>query len=179
MGAQLVDRCRNSDKLIRKGPTGGASRLGRAAFAMAGAMVALVASSPEAAAQSGKLESAYVVLGGQGAIARAIFSGTTECPTIDLGGAAERMSVRANPDIGDKPAFPVLVCETLIPPRTASAAIGARKLPLPASRSSPRLPCSATPAAGSRPRMTNSSTMMTIPAASRTATARRSGRSRG
>jgi hypothetical protein len=47
---------------------------------MAGAMVALVASSPDAAAQSGKLESAYVVLGGEGAIARAILSDATECP---------------------------------------------------------------------------------------------------
>jgi len=126
MGARL-NRRRNSDNLVRKRQIGYASRLGCAALAMAGAMVALVALHPEAAAQSGKLESSYVVLGGEGAIARAVLSDATECPMIEIGGVARRMSIRARPDA----AFPVLVCEAPIPPGTASAAIQGRGLPLP------------------------------------------------
>ena len=80
-----------------------------------------------AGAQQAKLETAYVVLGADGAIARAVVSGAAECPSIDLDGAAARMSVRAQPDA----AFPVLVCEAPIPPGTASAAIQGRGLPLP------------------------------------------------
>ncbi len=102
----------------------------RAALALSGALVALLASVPDAAAQSGKLEYAYVVLGGHGAIARTILSGTMECPTINLGGAAERMNVRAPAD----DAFPVLVCETLMPPGTTSATIDGGLLPLPPLR---------------------------------------------
>jgi len=97
------------------------------AFALAGAIVALAALTAPATAQAGKLETAYVVLGGVGAIARAILSDTTECPIIEISGIAERMSVRARADA----AFPVLTCETPIPPGTASAAIGGRPLPLP------------------------------------------------
>jgi hypothetical protein len=41
------------------------------------------------------------------------------------------MRVRARPDGGSNPAFPVLVCEAPIPSGTASAAIEGRALPLP------------------------------------------------
>ncbi|MFY9623624.1 MAG: hypothetical protein WAJ91_04435 [Rhodoplanes sp.] len=37
-----------------------------------------------AGAQQAKLETAYVVLGADGAIARAVASGAAECPSIDL-----------------------------------------------------------------------------------------------
>ncbi|MGZ9086891.1 MAG: hypothetical protein ACXW3R_15460 [Rhodoplanes sp.] len=98
------------------------------AAALAGAVLALAVLAPSpAAAQSGKIETAYVVLGEDGAIARAILSNTSECPTIDVGGVAERMSVRAGADA----AFQVLVCEAPIPPGTSSAAIGGRRLPVP------------------------------------------------
>lgn len=96
-------------------------------LALAGALGALAFSPDPAAARSARLESAYVVLGGQGAIARAILTRTSRCPTIRIGRATRRMSVRAKPD----GAFPVLVCETLIPRGTTSAAIGRRNLPLP------------------------------------------------
>src|SRR5438128_1744948 len=75
------------------------------------------------AAQSGKLEAAYVVLGGEGTVARAILSDTAECPAITLGTLPSPMRVRAKPDGGDRPAFPVLVCEASIPSGTTSAAI--------------------------------------------------------
>jgi hypothetical protein len=93
---------------------------------------ALAALTPApAAAQSGKLEAAYVVLGGEGTVARAILSDTAECPTITFGTTPSPMRVRAKPDGGDKPAFPVLVCEASIRSGTTSAAIEGRALPLP------------------------------------------------
>ena len=82
-------------------------------------------------AQSGKLEAAYVVLGGEGAVARAILSDTAECPAIIIGTASSPMRVRAKPDSGDNAAFPVLVCEASIPSGATSAAIEGRALPLP------------------------------------------------
>jgi hypothetical protein len=103
-------------------------RIGHVSFALAGALGVLAFSSPDpAAARSAKLETAYVVLGGQGAIARAILTATNKCPPIRVGRSTKRMSVRARPN----GAFPVLVCETLIPRGTTSAAIGRRDLPLP------------------------------------------------
>ncbi len=99
-----------------------------AALALGAASATLIALAPGSVnAQSANLETAYVVLGADSAIVRAVLSGATECPMIDHGGAAERMSVRARPD----DAFPVLVCETPIPTGTASAAIEGRVLPLP------------------------------------------------
>ena len=108
--------------------TGGVSRRS-AAFVFCALLALLLPLAPgSAGAQPAKLETAYVVLGADGAIARAVLSGATECPSIDFGGgAAAPMSVRARPDA----AFPVLVCEALIPPGTASAAIEGRALPLP------------------------------------------------
>ncbi len=84
-----------------------------------------------AAAQTGTLEAAYVVLGGAGAVARAILSGTRECPAITLDGDTRAMHVRAAPETGANPAFPVLVCEAPIPADTAAAEILGRGLPLP------------------------------------------------
>ena len=101
---------------------------GHVSFALAGALGVLAFSSPDpAAARSAKLETAYVVLGGQGAIARTILTATNKCPPIRVGRSTKRMSVRARPN----GAFPVLVCETLISRGTTSAAIGRRDLPLP------------------------------------------------
>lgn len=80
-----------------------------------------------AEAQPSKLEAAYVVLGPQGAVARAILSDATGCPTITIDGAPQPMSVRAPPDA----MFPVLVCETQIPATAVSAALANTPLPLP------------------------------------------------
>jgi hypothetical protein len=102
-------------------------RLGRIGIACAYIAVALT----PAAGQSGKLEAAYVVLGGDGTVARAILTGTAACPAIMLGDAAKPMSVRAVPDTGGNPAFPVLVCEAAISPDVTAAAIEGRPLPLP------------------------------------------------
>ena len=84
-----------------------------------------------ATAQSAKLEAAYVVVGGEGAVARAILSDTAECPAITIGTSPGPMRVRAKPDSGDKAAFPILVCEAPIPSDATSAAIEGRALPLP------------------------------------------------
>jgi hypothetical protein len=128
MSPRSVAPCRTPGKSVSKRRIRGSARIRPAALALGGAILALAAPIPNpAAAPAGKLETAYVVLGGEGAIARAILADTTECPMIDVGGAAERMSVRARADL----AFPVLVCETRIPPGMVSAAIGERNLPLP------------------------------------------------
>jgi Calcineurin-like phosphoesterase len=114
--------------IIAASRTCGFLRWRAAALVLCGMLAMPLATPPGSAdAQSAKLETAYVVLGADGAIARAILSDATECPMIDIGGAAERMSIRARPDA----AFPVHVCETPIPPGTTSAAIEGRVLPLP------------------------------------------------
>ena len=72
-----------------------------------------------------------MVVGGEGAVARAILSDTAECPAITIGTSPGPMRVRAKPDSGDKAAFPILVCEAPIPSDATSAAIEGRALPLP------------------------------------------------
>jgi calcineurin-like phosphoesterase family protein len=84
-----------------------------------------------AAAQPSKLEAAYVVLGAQGAIARAVLSDTTQCPAITIDGTRQAMTVRALPDTGPNAPFPVLVCELPLPPGAASANIENSPLPVP------------------------------------------------
>src|SRR5947207_9039385 len=84
----------------------------------------------------------FVVLAAEGApIARAITSAAA-CPDIELDGDARAMSVRAPPGTmplrptlsapaNSKPsAFPVLTCESSIPPGTTRATIAGRALPL-------------------------------------------------
>src|SRR5262249_49104114 len=93
-----------------------ASRLdGRAPQTLAGLFALACALMPAAAtAQPSKLESAYVVLGPQGALARVIVADAVRCPSISIDGSEQAMKVRALPDA----AFPVLVCEL---PLTAGA----------------------------------------------------------
>jgi len=107
----------------------------RSAFALV-----LAVSVPASVAQAkSKLEFAYVVLGAQGAVARAVYTDATTCPSLALasqsGKSTQPMSVRALPQSADasdkKPAFPVLVCELSIPAGTTAAAVGKQKLPLP------------------------------------------------
>ena len=83
------------------------------------------------AADAQSLEATYVVLGAQGAIARAVLTGTTHCPAISIDGAAREMNVRALPDRGPGGPFPVLVCEMSIPAGAGSASIANSPLPLP------------------------------------------------
>src|SRR5215207_6456710 len=80
---------------------------------------------------SAKLESSFVVLGPQGAIARAVLSDAMHCPSIRVGDSVQPMNIRAMPDAGTDQAFPVLVCELLIPEAITSATLDAKKLPLP------------------------------------------------
>ena len=49
-------------------------------------------------AQSPRLEAAYVVLGPQGAVARAVLAEGSACPAITIDGAQQPMTVRAQPD---------------------------------------------------------------------------------
>src|SRR5215470_11591419 len=88
---------------------------------------ALVLTLVPAAAGAQTLEAAYVVLGPQGPVARAVLANATQCPAITVDGAQQAMTVRAPPDAS----FPVLVCERLIPATAASASIGTTALPLP------------------------------------------------
>src|SRR4051794_27543171 len=78
-------------------------------LAAAAAALALAAVwAPRAAdAQPSKLEAAYVVLGPQGPVARAVLAQAGSCPDITIDGAQQPMSVRALPDA----TFPILVCE--------------------------------------------------------------------
>ena len=93
-------------------------------------LLALLAPTP-APAKSAKLEAAYVVLGPQGPVARAVYKDAKDCPSVTLDGTAQPMSVRMLPQTGKKAAFPVLVCELPIPSGTQSAALGKQALPLP------------------------------------------------
>lgn len=102
------------------------ARSAAALIAMAAAIVPTTAR-----AQPASLEATYIVLGGDGAVARAILSGTSDCPAIELDGAAQPMRLRAAPDSGADPAFPVLVCEAPVAAGTASASISGRALALP------------------------------------------------
>ena len=78
--------------------------------------LALAIMLPASVAQGkSKLEFAYVVLGSQGAVARAVYTDATTCPSLALsaqsGKSTQPMIVRALPQSGDasdkKPAFPV------------------------------------------------------------------------
>jgi hypothetical protein len=89
-----------------------AYRLVARAFALACALTPVAAH-----AQSVKLEAAYVVLGPQGAVARAVVADATRCPPIAVDGGEQAMNVRALPDA----AFPVLVCELPLAAGTKSA----------------------------------------------------------
>ena len=91
------------------------------------AAILLLAIASRADAQSPKLEAAYVVLGPQGAVARAVLAEGSACPAITIDGAQRPMSVRAQPDA----MFRVLVCEALIPPTAAAASLADRPLPVP------------------------------------------------
>jgi len=65
-------------------------------------------------------------------IARAITS-RADCPVVNFGAESQRMYVRAQPDAAH---FPVRVCEMVLAPGTAAAAIEGRVLPMP--RPNPR-----------------------------------------
>src|SRR5882672_10961922 len=93
-------------------------------------VLALIAPT-QASAKSAKLEAAYVVLGPQGPVARAVYRHAKDCPSIALNGTKQAMRVRMLPETGKKAAFPVLVCELLIPSGTTSAVLDKRALPLP------------------------------------------------
>jgi hypothetical protein len=102
----------------------------RAVVAALGWGLVLGILAPPAAAQAPA--AAYVVLGGQGAVARAVvLAGTTavapQCPAIVVNGASQAMTMRAAPDTN----FPILVCEHVLPASATSAAIGGQALPLP------------------------------------------------
>jgi hypothetical protein len=79
-------------------------------------------------------EALYVVVGAQGAVARAILLGTAQCPAIVLDNMAQPMDLRAEADIGQQARFPVTSCEKLIPAGTASASVANISMPLPKSR---------------------------------------------
>jgi hypothetical protein len=97
--------------------------------ALLAAALSFAAATP-AAAQSPT--AAYVVLGGAGAVARAVvYVGATavvpQCPAIVVDGASQTMAVRARPDAD----FPILVCEFLLPATATGASIDGQALPLP------------------------------------------------
>jgi calcineurin-like phosphoesterase family protein len=95
------------------------------------ASILIAAGSQAAWAKSAKLEAAYVVLGKDGPVARAVLKGTTDCPAITLNTGTQAMSVRALPGTGKKAPFPVLVCELLLPSGTTTASLDGQALPLP------------------------------------------------
>jgi hypothetical protein len=111
------------------------ARMPRSAWRHAASALLLTAAlTPQvAAAQSPTLEAVYVVLGPQGAVARAVVAGATSCPAITIDGTQQPMNVRAPPDA----MFPVLVCEMPIPAGAKSASIVSASIensPLPLPR---------------------------------------------
>src|SRR5258708_7351828 len=91
---------------------------------------AFVLAAQPASAKAPRTEAAYVVLGAQGPVARAVLSNAARCPAIRIGKKLQRMAVRARPTV----AFPVLVCESLIPADARSARLAGQPLPLPKPR---------------------------------------------
>lgn len=94
---------------------------------------ALALSAASAAAQAPA--AIYVVLGAQGAVARAVIpAGTTglapACPAIVVDGTSQTMSLRAAPDTN----FPILVCEFVLDAAAKSASIAGQALPLPTGK---------------------------------------------
>jgi hypothetical protein len=122
----LRDACVIADSLMRCNPMIGALPALRLFAAPAVAFTLLLAAQP-VQAQPTKLEAAYVVLGPQGAVARAVVADATRCPAITVDGREQPMNVRATPE----PTFPVLICELPIPAAASSASIGNSPLPLP------------------------------------------------
>src|SRR3954467_4303030 len=102
----------------------------RCIVTVAATVTACALSATSLRAQTGTIEASYVVLGGDGAIARAILSNADTCPTIRVGNDTQPMRVRARPN----EAFAVLVCEAAIPAGTTTASIAGRRLPLPKAR---------------------------------------------
>lgn len=98
--------------------------------------------APAAMAQPSPL-SAYVVMTGDGPVARAITAGENACPTLMLDGKEVAMVERASPaDLPLRPTkstvenskpsrFPVRVCEAPIARNTRTAAIDGQRLPVP------------------------------------------------
>jgi len=93
-------------------------------------VVGVVAVQP-AAAKDAKIEAVYVLLNQDGPVARAVLKGRKDCPEIAVDGVSQPMSLRAVPDIGKEPAFPVLVCETQLSRDAKSAEVEGSVLPLP------------------------------------------------
>jgi hypothetical protein len=79
------------------------------------------------------LEAAYVLLGGNGAVARAVYTGTTYCPALSIDGVTQTMNVRMAPQTGKDAPFPVLVCELTIPATANSVTLNSQPLPLPSA----------------------------------------------
>jgi hypothetical protein len=91
------------------------------------ALILAVAAPATTHAKSDSSEYAYVLLGAQGPVARAIYTDATDCPSIKIDGKDQSMNART----GDKTAFPVLVCEFLVPAGTTKVELKGKKLPLP------------------------------------------------
>src|SRR3954453_19790232 len=91
------------------------------------ALMLAIAAPAAAHAKSDTPDYTYVLLGAQGPIARAIYSDATDCPSIKADDKDQPMNAR----IGDKTAFPVLVCEFLVPAGTKKLELKGKKLPLP------------------------------------------------
>lgn len=86
--------------------------------------------TPLALAQTAALPFSYVVLGGLGPVARTVLAAGQSCPSVALDGAAYPMTVR-KPAPAQVAAFPVTVCEALVPAGTTQARINGQQLALP------------------------------------------------
>ena len=71
--------------------------------------------------------SSWVQMGPSGNVIARVITGRAECPDIRLDNETETMTVRSTPDAD----FPVLVCETVIPSGTVTAALDTHTLKLP------------------------------------------------
>jgi len=72
--------------------------------------------------------SAWVQMGPSGSVIARVITDMPDCPNIKLDNVSQQMQVRNQPS---EPEFPVLVCETFIPPTTTSASVSGKLLKLP------------------------------------------------
>jgi len=97
-------------------------------YFFAAACIGLMSASATAQQTDPSVKAAYVVIGPAGSqIARAVLASGVSCPSIQFDGVGVAMQLRAAPAL---PAFPVSVCELVIPARTAEVQIAGRRLPL-------------------------------------------------
>jgi hypothetical protein len=88
----------------------------------------ILACNDDSGSSTSGIQSMWVQMGPSGVVFARAITENSICPNIEFDNSSQPMQVREQPSEHD---FPVLVCETIIPPETTSASIEGRRLELP------------------------------------------------